>query len=364
MHASPEGSVTIKITHTGLQIERTTIFSTRPQLAQTLFHGRTPDDASNAAGLIFSLCGKAQTFAAQACCAAAAGQHLADDILHQHTRAVMTEQALEHAWRLLLDWPRHHTGYLPDVDTLQILRHTSTDAAAFSAALADRLTTRLLGQPLQSWLALDLAGLTTWYETRHTMLQNLFADLPETDTGRYQGNRLPAVTSLHPDDLCDIGRQALQHPDFCRTPVWYGQPAETGAVTRMHNHPLLAEWVAQRGCGMGARMLARLLELAQMPARLASQDDTLLQSHALENHTGVAAAETARGMLIHAVQLQNERVLQYRIIAPTEWNFHPAGPVTQALGTLSPGTCLQQQAMLVCQAFDPCVAFTIEVKHA
>ncbi|MBK6630066.1 MAG: nickel-dependent hydrogenase large subunit [Betaproteobacteria bacterium] len=35
--------------------------------------------------------------------------------------------------------------------------------------------------------------------------------------------------------------------------------------------------------------------------------------------------ETARGTLLHQVTLAGDHVAHYRIVAPTEWNFHPRG---------------------------------------
>jgi hypothetical protein len=36
--------------------------------------------------------------------------------------------------------------------------------------------------------------------------------------------------------------------------------------------------------------------------------------------------ETARGLLMHEIALDGERIADYFIVAPTEWNFHPQGP--------------------------------------
>ena len=37
--------------------------------------------------------------------------------------------------------------------------------------------------------------------------------------------------------------------------------------------------------------------------------------------------ETARGLLMHEIALDGERIADYCIVAPTEWNFHPQGPL-------------------------------------
>ena len=62
----------------------------------------------------------------------------------------------------------------------------------------------------------------------------------------------------------ELAERALNDPAFSAAPLWRGAPAETGAVARMASHPLLAAWIARRGRGAGARLLARLLELAEL----------------------------------------------------------------------------------------------------
>ncbi len=63
----------------------------------------------------------------------------------------------------------------------------------------------------------------------------------------------------------------------------------------------------------------------------------------------------ARGLLLHSVQLDRiATVMEYRVLAPTEWNFHPAGSLGQAVASLAPDD--RDSARLLAAAFDPCVA--------
>lgn len=73
--------------------------------------------------------------------------------------------------------------------------------------------------------------------------------------------------------------------------------------------------------------------------------------------------ETSRGLLFHVASLHDGKVADYRILAPTEWNFHPAGPLAQALTGLDATTeDLNVQARLVSRSLDPCVAFGVEIE--
>lgn len=62
----------------------------------------------------------------------------------------------------------------------------------------------------------------------------------------------------------------------------------------------------------------------------------------------------ARGLLLHWVQLDAQgRVADYRVVAPTEWNFHAQGALAQALTALAPQDTASASALAA--AFDACV---------
>lgn len=131
---------------------------------------------------------------------------------------------------------------------------------------------------------------------------------------------------------------------------------------------MLAAWIARRGPGAGARLLARLLELAELPRRLRAEPDPgresrVVRAWPLEENAGMAGVETSRGLLIHVARLKDGKVADYRIVAPTEWNFHPAGPLAQALAGLETGAGLESAARLVSQSLDPCVAYAVELSE-
>ncbi len=357
------------------------IRSSRPQLAQKLLGGRTPAEAAKLAGLIFSLCGKAQRVACEAACAAAAGQAADPGAARTREIAVALEWAQEHAWRLLLDWPRQ-AGLPADQDSQLRLRQAAADPAGFAATLDALLRDTLLGEPAAVWLARDLAGFDAWRRAGATPTARLFATLGEgADIGISQAGLLPALPALDDATARDFTRRALDTPAFCGQPLWRGEPAETGAIARTFAQPLLAAWIARRGRGAGARLLARLLELAALPDFLRSADilagsvgsngcagktlgATLVRAWSLGDNTGLAGVETSRGLLLHVVQLRGDQVAEYRIVAPTEWNFHPAGPLFQALSGLDRGDGLEARAQLVAQSLDPCVAYGIEIENA
>ena len=374
MSAQLEGRIDIRLhRHTGA-VE---IASTRPQLAQKLMAGRGPAEAADLAGLIFSLCGKAQKVAAQAACEAAQG--FSPDAATQAARRqqVLIELAREHAWRLLLSWPQQADpalGLAPDMASLLALRQAAGAPEKFAETLAHQLGTVFLGEPPQRWLARELPAFEAWCRAGATLPARLFASLWDgldegpnlgPDLGVSACPLLPSLNAMSPSAALDLGTLALADSAFCARPTWQGAPAETGALNRVAAHPLLAAWIETRGRGAGARLLARLLELARLPARLGGAHDpaepAVVRAWRLGENAGLAGVETSRGLLLHGVRLDQGRVADYRIVAPTEWNFHPAGALAQSLPTLAPGPDLEARVRLVSQALDPCVAFGVEL---
>jgi len=81
---------------------------------------------------------------------------------------------------------------------------------------------------------------------------------------------------------------------------------------------------------------------------------------------GAAIVETARGLLLHCAEVRDERVSGYGIVAPTEWNFHPAGALVSAL-TGAPAADranVEQRAIRLVHSLDPCVACRVEFDDA
>ncbi len=152
---------------------------------------------------------------------------------------------------------------------------------------------------------------------------------------------------------------------FSRTPHWLGKPVETGPLARQARHPLITAFVAQHGNTVGARFLAQLIELAAWLAPGSTPTD-VVQQYIVAQGVGLGLAETARGLLLHQAQVSDRRVDHYRIVAPTEWNFHPDGALSRGLvgRPVKDAADARRRAALLVQALDPCVACAIEVTDA
>jgi Ni,Fe-hydrogenase I large subunit len=125
------------------------------------------------------------------------------------------------------------------------------------------------------------------------------------------------------------------------------------------------------GNAVVSRITARIAELARWLLELGAGDASpgttpRVLSVPLGNGEGLAAVQTARGMLLHRVRLVDQRVADYQIVAPTEWNFHPGGALATGLVGLEAGDDAQLHgaARLAVHALDPCVGYRIEADHA
>ncbi len=82
---------------------------------------------------------------------------------------------------------------------------------------------------------------------------------------------------------------------------------------------------------------------------------------------GVGLVEAARGSLGHWLQVEEGRIKNYQIIAPTTWNFSPRdhqqqpGALEQALVSTPIKESEQTPLMVqhVVRSFDPCMVCTV-----
>jgi Ni,Fe-hydrogenase I large subunit len=155
------------------------------------------------------------------------------------------------------------------------------------------------------------------------------------------------------------------------SPEWTGEPRETGCLVRQSSDRLVREASSVYGNGLFTRMLARIVELKCLARTLIrdiehlgpiGSDPSPLRSHG----TGVAQTEAARGRLMHRVEVAGGLVRGYRILAPTEWNFHPRGLVYRALLGTTVGDADSAGARIdaFLHVVDPCVDFRLILERA
>lgn len=183
-----------------------------------------------------------------------------------------------------------------------------------------------------------------------------------------------AAPPLHATTTPSMANDAAY--SWAKAPRYAGAPMETGAFARqlISEHPLIqACWLADGGSSVRGRVLARLIEVALLThamtgwlRELRLKEPFCGPSTLPEDGTGIGLVEAARGALGHWLRVQNGRITNYQIIAPTTWNFSPRddagapGPLEQALEGLETGPHGAQSPMIqhVVRSFDPCMVCT------
>lgn len=154
------------------------------------------------------------------------------------------------------------------------------------------------------------------------------------------------------------------------------QVVETGAIARqlVNAHPLVRDVVMRHGGTVYTRVVARLAELAHMVVEMEYWLHSLSPGQAFcmpvdlpKEGQGVGLSEAARGSLGHWVSLQDGRIANYQIVAPTGWNFSPRdaagvpGALEQALvgAPVQVGETTPVSVQHIVRSFDPCMVCTV-----
>lgn len=373
---NPEGTISVRLACAGGWVRQVGVTSSRTGLPARLVRGKPAADVQRLVPLLFSLCNRAQGAASASAIAAAQGLPSTVSDPARQTLEVMLETLQETVWRLLIDWPKA-MGEDALVSPVALVRHASStvidDGITLDALLAvadSVLVEHVYGVPPEAWLsATSLPVLDMWIERGCTLPARLLRRMRDEAPGLGLSD-----VALMPDATLDSLRRSLLaemaiDPEYTRFPRWAGLPAETGALARQATVPLVAELLARDGRTAAARFVARLVELAFLMRDLRARSGgrvAPVRGHAVALGVGVGLAETARGLLLHRVTVERGLVTDYRIVAPTEWNFHPGGPLPQGLKGRPAGDreALEREARVVVQSLDPCVACTVEIADA
>jgi len=329
-------------------------------------------------GNVFTLCAHAHRRTARLALHAACPH--ANTVLPVEAPVLLRlETARDHLRSMALDWPQRQPSDAHSAPDLHWLRDcplplmppaqacAPQEAVTTLAQLRDWLE-GLLQQPVQAWQnhhrysdafadwcnsrAHDLCParcLAAWHPLASTLTPHTRGlDLLNTDTA-VQSTQLRAIAQAMAAD-----------PDFVQRPLWRGQCAETGVWTRLRHQAEQDTLIHNAWTRLGARWMELVNLTAANPLTANGQRDPLLDSGALSLGQGQAIAwcEMARGLLLHWVQLDPQgRVDDYRVMAPTEWNFHADGALAHALTALPSHDTAA--AWCLAAAYDPCVDCTV-----
>ena len=366
-----------------------TISSSRPVTAARVFAGKPVMEVARRLPMLFSICATAQAQACALACEQALGVEPSASALRLRGLLLRAETVKEHLWRLLLDWPKA-MDLEPATDAMAgamraylALRGEQTagadpfapgaDPGPFDAAragnqagvLAALVTAHVFGRDPERWLVdvVDGDALKNWAESAGTGPAHLVLALMRGGLADLGRNHVPTLPTLSTQSLAEpmAGPAA---DAFVAAPTFAGRPHETTPLARSRGQPLVAALAQESGNGLLPRLAALLVELAAAASELSRPPPVPPRSSSFDDADGIGigAAEAARGLLVHRVEVENELVQSYRILAPTEWNFHPDGVVAAGLAGLPVDAAdLERRARLYVTAVDPCVDYALSI---
>ncbi|SEG28000.1 hypothetical protein [Marinobacterium lutimaris] len=327
MTAISAGKLQVDLYHDGHKISAVNPALLRPSgQVGALLRGRDPDQAVELLGMLFSICSVAHRVAATRALEAARGCIANAEIEQVRNSQVAIERLRESLMRLLLDWR------YPSIDD---------DAAAQCIRLCKTLSQALETDPAEA--ALVVVELGNWW--RGLRCQPTEQDIwIANHCERWRGIELGGSGKVLEPGMPGAGQPSL----------------ETGPVA------------AALGCRDAARVIAEVLQT------LVSQVDdalALLEGETAEALAGLAQcsgdglatgwALTARGWLMHGIELDGDRVERWQILAPTDRNFHTEGALVRRLNNVvidrDSAEALTRELTL---AIDPCVAFEVRMNDA
>lgn len=391
-----EGALSVRLAVAGGRVTAAHVTVQRPLAAARALGGRPAADALKLVPLLFSVCSTAQGVAALNACEQALGitaapaQRIARDLL------VLAETVSSHGWHVLMDWPRL-LEEAPSTEQLAALRTVNANLQAGLFPERDALTIGGGGlHPKEAVLRLavarldahitqsvfggascpaTLAELKVWATTGDTAAARLVAQTLDSPHPGYGATDVPVLT---PRPAAWFAARLAADPGFSHAPVTEDGPAVTGPAATAADTPLVRDVTGRYGAnGLVTLLAARLAALAALPVRMDAAIDALLGSDTgsatvspptptptttgTGTGTGAAVVDTARGTLAHWVRMENGIITDYRIAAPTEWNFHPGGTLARGLTGVEAGPGLHGQASRLITALDPCVGWALDI---
>ncbi len=393
---SIEGQLDIDLYTQRKDSTRVELKSSRPLRASKIFIGKSPEQVLSIIPMLYSICGVAQSRAALTAIeqnlslSSTASLETARDML------VLVENAKEHLFRILTDWPRlfnlernnNNLAYLGHlVNDFKFALFQKGDAFSLKSKLTvdikktddlineldQYLEKHIFGKAAKKWLEIkNIHDLHNWAQQCDCITAKSISTICDqgwASQGVTDCQQLPFL-----DEAYLLKQFNTQHSEnFIAQPQLQGHCYETTTLTRQFDQPLIQSLFKEFHNTLITRWVARLVELANIPEQLRTMRQLLSKTASTDSTSnitklqGVAQIEAARGRLIHRVNIEQGIISNYQILAPTEWNFHPQGLVAKSLGNLTSkhkDNDIEQLAHLIINSIDPCVGYKLRIHNA
>lgn len=405
---NPAGQLQICLQHAAGRVVGVAIEPEPSRSLEPLLCGKTPAQLLATLPLLYGVCGMAQRLAAWRAWQAAEARAIPADTERAQQLLVNLESLREYLLRMRLgwvglgwvglgdepaqgDWLKASLGLLGQLlaraDGLLFVEaaafaerprlHSNTETLdALLKGLGESLAEEVFGCPLPEWRQIqDMKALEDWLGAVHNPVTAWLRSLLANGRARLGASSCAWLSELSglsglPELEFDALHQRLQGPDaadFVARPDWQGQCRETGALARQAHRPLMQQLLQTQDTGLLARSVAPLLEIAAIAGEPSAP---LAQTSSTDCHVqpfGIGQVESARGRLIHWLKLEDGLVTRHLVLAPTQWNCHPQGPLAQGLlglgGLVLDETELRLYARAIIQAMDPCLEWQLNLRY-
>lgn len=392
--AALDASLVLRIEVEADRIARVGIHRGRLVQAASVLEGRSVESALETLPYLYRLCGIAQGVAglraveAAFDCGPGPGGRAARSLF-------VAFEALEQSlWRILLDWPRC-VGGCADENALKLFRkrlaelkrgvfadsqwnrlggarvNSRPEALARAAeSLTRDIDERLFGGAWSGEALDSRGGFEAWIRSGGSPTAAVFDWVARNRLEAFGGIGIEIFRDFDEEYIGD--RMARDDAwEYCGLPDQHGHVRQTGALSRLANTPLVRELHAEHGYGLATQLAARLLEVTSLLDDIRDQIRALASEkamvlRAIRTASALGSVDTARGRLFHWVEVCDGCIARYRTLAPTEWNFHPRGPLARGLaGAPAEDLASTRRAVdLLVTAIDPCVGVQLEIAEA
>ncbi|GGF65112.1 nickel-dependent hydrogenase large subunit [Alteromonas lipolytica] len=357
------GGIQVTLTYQRDHITKVDVQNSRPFALTRLFVGKPTQRVLGMIPALFYICGMGQLIAALRAIESAAG------ITEQlHTRQardalIYAESLREQVFSWVSHWaPQHKAKLSPVVDWFKQCRKQLGWCLVVGATAPSNEDNQATMQALLTQLHAVMQSFVT---TPGGVAGELLDEQINQQLERLSTYELAAgaaqLALASTDELNAVLAELTSDttPLFCQYPVVRHTPRETGSWARQQGSVTLT--------GLQGRICALYRELEQATtgfADIVGAANTAKVEPVMPK--GCAIVETARGSLLHKVELNADNsVKSYQIIAPTEWNFHPEGSLKMMLeGAKLPWDEVTPMAEMLISLLDPCVPWQLELNHA
>lgn len=369
------GRLDVKVKWREGVIEQVLLSSSRPQRVTELFTGKKVEDVIDLVPMLYSLCGVSQKVAAIKAAESALRIQPTDQVEQIRGMLVTAEAARELALRLYSDWLPDELNIKVKVIKWFVEVNDEYDWAlkinpecknfADLNACANKLDEILMLSGYKFVLN-DQSFRSTYKLLSSKMaseVKGVFADESTSLTNAESSVIDFADTAVQAEVVGQLESERAFL--FCSEPELRNRPYENSIYSLNYD----CNDMNKKGffCDFGSlefRFFILSYVLFSMPERIRKgTNDSLIKS----SYSGLGIVKAARGVLMHYMVLDGEpvskaTVADYKIVAPTEWNFHPQGTLVKMLE----GAKVSKKQLFVLvdsliRLVDPCVKWQLQL---